>query len=263
MSLLVSLLIAGALVRDVSFPNSTGRRTGAYLVEPAKSAKPRPAVLFVHWLETDAPDSNRTQFLREAIPLADDGVTSLLIETMWSNPKWFFTRDSSRDVEESERQVRDLGRALDFLLQQPHVDPKRVSYVGHDFGAMYGMVLASRDNRVKAWALQAGTASFSDWFLFYPKREGAERQAFIEQLAPLDPAKHIASATPLLLQFGTKDQFVPEARAKLLIDAAREPKTVLWYEAGHPLTDRAVEDRLLWLRRQLSIARRPAASPRP
>lgn len=228
MNRLLGLLVAGALVRDVSFPNSTGGRTGAYLVEPAaKTAKNRPAILLVHWLETDAPDSNRTQFLPEAIPLADDGVTSLLIETMWSNPKWFLSRDSSRDVEESERQVRDLGTALDFLLKQPHVDPKRLAYVGYDFGAMYGMVLASRDKRVKAWALQAGTASFSDWFLYYPKREGANRQAFIDRLAPLDAVKHIADATLLLLQFGTKDPFVPAARANLLIDAAHEPKTVL------------------------------------
>ena len=245
-ALLVGLVLAGALVRDVSFPNSTGGRTGAYLVEPTNSKK-GPAVLFVHWLETGAPDSNKTQFLREAIPLAEEGVTSLLIDTMWSNPKWFFTRDSSRDLEESERQVNDLGKALDFLLKQPKVDLKRVAYVGHDFGAMYGMVLASRDKRVRWWAFQAATASFSDWFLFLPKREGADREAFIAKLAPLDPAKHIGNATPVLLQFGKKDQFVPEARAKVLIDAAQDPK-LLWYEAGHALNDIAVEDRLAWLR---------------
>ena len=248
--LLVGLAMAGALVRDVSFPNSKGERTGAYLVEPT-STKKGPAVLFVHWLETDAPDSNKTQFLREAIPLAEDGVTSLLIDTMWSNPKWFFTRDSARDFEESERQVRDLGMALDFLLKQPKVDPKRVAYVGHDFGAMYGMVLASRDRRVKWWAFQAATASFSDWFLFLPKREGADREAFIAKLAPLDPAKHIGSASPVLLQFGKKDPFVPEARAKVLVEAAKEPK-VLWYESGHGLTDKAVEDRLAWLRERFA-----------
>lgn len=256
MTLVVGLSMAAALVRDVSFPNSTGGRTGAYLVEPANlGPKKGPAVLFVHWLETDAPDSNRTQFLREAIPLADDGVTSLLIETMWSNPKWFFTRDSGRDFEESERQVKDLGKALDFLLKQPKVDPARVAYVGHDFGAMYGMVLASRDKRVKWWAFQAATASFTDWFLLLPKRDGADREAFIEKMAPLDPMKHIPSASPVLLQFATKDRFVPEARAKALIEAAREPKTVLWYDAGHGLTDKAVEDRLAWLRRQM-VARK-------
>ena len=261
MTLVLGLLVAGALVRDVSFPNSTGGRTGAYLVEPTWKGK-GPAVLFVHWLETDAPDSNRTQFLREAIPLAEDGVTSLLVETMWSNPKWFLTRDSARDVEESERQVRDLGKALDYLLANPKVDRARVAYVGHDFGAMYGMVLSSRDKRVKVWALQAGTASFSDWFLYYPKREGADRQAFIDKLAPLDPLKHVASATPLLLQFANNDPFVPEAKAKLLIEAAREPKTVLWYESGHPLTEKAVEDRLAWLRQQLGVDRTSTAGPR-
>jgi dienelactone hydrolase len=259
MTLLVSLLVASALVRDVSYPNSSGGKTGAYLVEPSsaqKGAKKGPAVLFVHWYDSDSQDSNRTQFLREAIPLADDGVTSLLIDTMWSDTKWFLSRDSSHDVEESERQVRDLGKALDYLLANPRVDAARVAYVGHDFGAMYGMVLASREKRVKAWAFQAGTASFSDWFLYYPKREGADRQAFIDKLAPLDPVKHIGAATPLLLQFATKDPYVPEAKAKLLMEAAQEPKTVLWYESGHPLTEKAVKDRLEWLRGQLGIVRK-------
>jgi len=256
MTLLLTLLVAQASVRDVSFPNSTGGRTAAYLVEPSSPKAPKgPGVLFVHWYETDAPDSNRSQFLREAIPLANDGVTSLLIDTMWSKPEWFLTRDSPKDFEESERQVRDLGKALDYLLANPKVDPGIIAYVGHDFGAMYGMVLSSRDKRVKAWAFQAATASFSDWFLYYPKREGADRQAVIDRLAPLDPVKHIPSASPVLLQFAKKDQFVSEAKAKLLVDAAKEPKRVMWYESGHALTMKATEDRLVWLRQQLGITR--------
>ena len=262
MSLLVSLLVAAALVRDVSFPNSTGGKTAAYLVEPSSpGAKKGPGVLFVHWYETDAPDSNRSQFLREAIPLAEDGVTSLLIDTMWSDPPWFLTRDSSHDFEQSEKQVRDLGKALDYLMANSKVDPAAVAYVGHDFGAMYGMVLASRDKRVKAWAFQAATASFSDWFLYYPKREGAAKQAVIDRLAPLDPVKHIGSASPVLLQFAKKDQFVTEEKAKQLIDAAHEPKRVIWYESGHALTMQASADRLIWLRQQLGIVRL-AAVPR-
>jgi hypothetical protein len=88
MTLLFTLLVTQALVRHVTFPNSTGGRTGAYLVEPSKGTVKRgPGLLFVHWYETDAPDSNRSQFLREAVPLASDGVTSLLIDTMWSKPE--------------------------------------------------------------------------------------------------------------------------------------------------------------------------------
>lgn len=108
---------------------------------------------------------------------------------MWSRPNWFRGRDAARDFENSEAQVFNLRQALDYLLARKDVDPKRVLYVGHDLGAMYGAVLAPRDKRVKAWALQSGTASFSDWFLYFPSKTGAERQAVFDWLAPFDPVK--------------------------------------------------------------------------
>jgi predicted esterase len=76
----------------------------------------------------------------------------------------------------------------------------------------------------------------------------------IDKLAPLDPAKHIGDAGPaVLLQFGRRDRHVPAARAKVLIEAAKEPKEVRWYDAGHALDEKAVEDRLRWLRSRLKV----------
>lgn len=247
-----------ARVREVSFPDSAGQPVAAWLVEPgARTGKTKHcAVLFAHWYDTEAGDSNRNQFLREALPLTNDGCVSLLVDTMWSKIPWFRSRDASKDFENSEKQVRDLAKALDYLLSQKNIDPSRVAYVGHDFGAMYGTVLAAREKRVKAWAFQAGTASFSDWYLFYPRREGAERQAVIDRLAPLDPVKHIPSASPLLLQFGKHDRYVPEAKARQLFEAAKDPKEIRWYEAGHALDEQAVTDRLAWLRKHLAIKAR-------
>ena len=78
----------GALVRDFTYLDPAGVRRAAYLVRPAEEGgKDLAAVLFVHWYETEAKDSNRTQFLKEAIQLAGRGVVSLLVETMWS-PAW-------------------------------------------------------------------------------------------------------------------------------------------------------------------------------
>ena len=243
-----------ARVRDIRFANSSGGRTAAWLVDsPLKSRKKHPGILFVHWYDTETGDSNRNQYLREALPLAKEGCVSLLVETMWSPLPWFKNRDASKDFENSEKQVRDLGLALDVLLQQRDIDTARIAYVGHDFGAMYGMVLASREKRVQYWALQAATALFSDWFLFYPSKQGADRQAVIDRLAPLGPLQHVSSASPVLLQFGKSDRFVPEPKAKQIIEAAREPKQVLWYDAGHALDDQAVIDRLAWLRRGLGL----------
>ncbi len=246
----------GVKVHDITFANTTGGRTAAYLVDSVKPGKSA-AILFVHWLEPSARDSNRTQFLNQAVELAKLGATSLLIETPWSDPEWFNRRDSSQDYAKSVQQVKELGRALDVLLAQRHIDHNRVAYVGHDFGMMYGAVLAGTERRVHVWAFQAGTTSVSDWFLLLPKRQGVDRERFIAELAPLDPVKYIgkAAGSPVLMQFGRSDPYVPEAKAKRFFEAAGEPKKILWYDAGHGLNQQAIDDRQAWLKQQLNLGR--------
>ena len=251
---LALLLLAAAQVEDVTFLNASGGSTAAYLVSPARRAK-SPAVLFVHWYDSETTNSNRTQFLGEAVTLAGQGVVSLLVDTMWSRIRWFPTRNPAEDSPNTRRQVEDLRRALGFLLARPGIDPTRVAFVGHDFGAMCGALLAGQDKRVSAWVLIAGTPSFSDWYLFGSKLAGEERQKVIDQLAPLDPVAHIASAapSPVLFQFGRTDRYVPEAKAKAFAEAARSPKQILWYDAGHALDEQAVTDRLAWLQTRLKL----------
>jgi dienelactone hydrolase len=48
----------------------------AFLVRPADAGSSHPAVLWLHWLGHNR--SNRTQFLAEAVRLAQQGVVSLL-----------------------------------------------------------------------------------------------------------------------------------------------------------------------------------------
>jgi dienelactone hydrolase len=245
----------GAVVLDITFAALDRKPTAAYVVRP-ESGESHAGVLFVHWYEPPSGNSNRTQFLGEAVTLASRGVVSLLVETMWSDPKWFPSRNRAEDYENSVKQAKALRRALDVLMAQPGVDPRRIAYVGHDFGAMFGATLASVESRVKAWALQAGTVSFSDWYLLGPKMEGEARDKFIAQLAPLDPVKHIGRArAPVLLQFGTSDRFVSEAKSREFFAAAAEPKKALWYDAGHGLNEQAVKDRIEWLAPQLAPPR--------
>lgn len=248
---------AEPLVEDVRIGG-----TRAYVVRPGNGTGnvtgKGPGILFVHWLEPRAPDSNRTQFLAQALELARDGVTSVLPETMWSDPEWFNRRDPARDYEASLEQVEKLRACLDWLLAQPAVDGERVGYVGHDFGMMYGLLLAKDERRVKAWALQAGTADFADWFLLGRARlPEADKRQVRERLAPLAPVKFIGLLrAPVLLQFGEQDPFVPRARAEQLANAAQSPKQVRYYRAGHGLNAEAVEDRMAWLRLTLGL---PAA----
>jgi dienelactone hydrolase len=245
-----------AVLRDISYAMlDTGVRNHATLVEPKSGAGgPRPAVLFVHWYGPPRPTSNRTQFIPDAVDLAASGVVSLLIDTPWSEPEFFKRRKREEDYARSVQQVKDIRRAVDVLLAQPNIDPARVAYVGHDFGAMYGVLEAANDARLRAFVFMAGAPSFSDWFLYGPAMAPDAREKFIAELAPLDPVRYLAKLqVPVLLQFATKDEHVPKARADLLVAAAREPKGVGWYTAGHELDVDATRDRLQWLRKQLKL----------
>jgi dienelactone hydrolase len=245
----------GVTLRDVTYAALDGSRNAATFVAKSESSGPRPAVLFVHWYGPPAPTSNRTQFIPDAVELAKGGAISLLIDTPWSRPEYFGERTREGDYARSVQQVKDLRRALDVLLAEPGIDPRRVAYVGHDFGAMYGALASAVDARVRAFVFMAGTQSFSDWFLYgKPKLEGEAKQTFVDELAPLDPIRFLPKlTTPILLQFADDDEHVSKARADALAAAAHEPKTVRTYHAKHELNEEATRDRLQWLKDQLEI----------
>jgi dienelactone hydrolase len=244
----------GIEVRDITFANTFGGRTAAYLVVPSTKGS-HPAALMAHWYAPEEQDSNRTQYLGQAIELAKLGVVSLLPETMWSEPKWFRTRKRDDDYDASIRSVKELRRELDLLMAQPGVDKNRVGLIGHDFGAMYGAILITADKRPTLYALQAFTNEMSHWYLYGPKMPEPDRTQFIRKLKPLDATEHLshASPAPVLLQFGTTDIHVSQQRAQASINATSEPKKVIWYEAGHGLNEQAVKDRMAWIKEQWKL----------
>ena len=242
-------------IDDISFASLEGGRTAAYLVIPPGRGKVAGA-LFVHWYDSESLLSNRKQFLNEAVELARHGLVSLLVSTPWSDPQWYQKRDVARDFENSVQEVRELRRALDVLAAQPRVDRNRMALVGHDFGAMYGILAAAAEKRVSVVAVQAFTGSFSDWFLYNQKQLALDaRQRVIDRLAPLDPVKFLGQlgSTPVLLQFADKDFYVPRDHAEALYAAVRGPKQILWYQAGHGLNNQASQDRQEWLRQALKL----------
>jgi dienelactone hydrolase len=233
-------------VRDITFSSAAGGRTPAYLVVPPK---PRGGILFVHWYEPPNPTSNRTQFLEEAVEMAQHGFAGLLPATLWSHPEWFRNRRREDDVANTGKQLKELQRAMDLLLSVPGVDAKRVAYVGHDFGAMFGAMMAGMDRRAKAYALQAGTSRFANWYLYGPKMPEPARSQFIRALAPLDPVTHMGRAAPaaVFLQFATRDFHVPHDVAEEFWQAASEPKSIVFYDSGHGMNETARRDRVAWL----------------
>lgn len=240
--------------RLFSFATPFGYRRVAQFIAPAHEP-PHAAILFVHWYEPESLDSNRTQFIGEASELARRGATCLLVETMWSDRDWFLKRTQADDERNSIQQVVELRIAMDLLFAHANVDARRFAYVGHDFGAMYGVLLGSVDPRPTHYVLMAGTPRFSDWYLYYPKLEGNARAQFIAQMQPFDPITHIAqiAPAPVLFQFATNDPHVPRERAQEFFDAAREPKELRWYDAGHGLNEHATRERIAWASEKLGL----------
>jgi dienelactone hydrolase len=245
----------GVEVRDITFASLSGRRTEAYLIVPPGKG-PFAGVLYVHWYEPPKPTSNRTQFLDEAVELARRGVVSVLPATMWSDPDWFRKRKREDDLKNSLAQTRELRRAFDLLLAQPGVDARRAAYAGHDFGAMFGAVIAGVDRRPVAYALQAGTTAFPNWYLFGPPMKEPARSEFVRSLAVLDGPANLRKAppsAPVFLQFATHDIFVSQDQADELWRAVRGPREISFYEAEHEMNDWARRDRVEWLAKVLRL----------
>lgn len=244
-------------IEDITFGSVAGNPLiQAYLVRPDSGSGPFAGVLFVHWFAP--PESSRAQFLGEAEALARRGTVSLLVTTFWSDEKRYQQRKWQTDFQNSVNQAKDLRRALDVLLAQPGVDPQRIGYVGHDYGAMFGALVAAVDPRAKAHVHIAGTARFSDWYLFgsatgVPK--GADLEGFLAQIGPIEPINAIGKAkASFFFQWGEKDHYT---RRKDFIDlylAAPDPKRMATYPSEHEMNEEIIRhDRTVWLAEQLSL----------
>jgi pimeloyl-ACP methyl ester carboxylesterase len=227
-------------------------RVEAYVVEPA-DGRVRAGILFLHWLGEHR--SDRTQFLSEARTCAELGVRAVLPagRLPWvPDPV-----DADTDIANLELEQRRLGVALDRLREGlPKGTP--LGLVGHDFGAMHGLVLASRKPRFKAAALIAATPRWGDWFLRFWKVDG-DRFEYLRRLSPYDPitaTRKLRGAT--LWQFSTRDFFIaPMSAIELARAAPRTPGTeprIEWYPADHAMRSaKARAARATFLRAELGL----------
>jgi dienelactone hydrolase len=206
----------------------------AVLLTPAATG-PGPAALLLHGYT-----SSKERMLDSiGRALLERGVASLGIDLPLHGER------ESRLEEESLRNPLVLARqyraalaecraALDFLGGRAEVDAARLAVVGYSLGAFLGVIVAAREPSVAAVVLAAGgdlptNSPFS---------------TLVRAIA--DPARAARDLRrPLLMIHGRHDRTVTPEQAKRLYAAAKEPKTLLWYDGGHwlprPMIDRAGE----------------------
>jgi dienelactone hydrolase len=255
---------------DVTYASPKGGRVTAFLLIP-DGPGPFAGILFGHW-----GPGNRTEFLPEATRYARAGAISLLIDYPWVRPTpW---RKSLKEIDDPEsdhavfvQAVIDLRRGLDLLASSPDVDPNRLAYIGHSFGAQWGAILSAIDPRLKGVVLIGGTPDQDAiWRDSQDPRAvelraeipKAKLDAYLRVCARTAAVRYVPQATvPLLFQFARFERYFDKPAMERYAKAAHEPKRVLWYDTGHELNDpQALEDRAAWLGEKIGL-RGPASAP--
>jgi pimeloyl-ACP methyl ester carboxylesterase len=210
---------------------------------PGRTAK-YPAIIFAHDY------GKKDEFLSEAMLLAQatPQALSLLVDAPAERPVgWrrnfnsLMENDNDRDIH--IQAVIDIRRGLDLLAARADVDPARIAYVGHGYGANWGAILGSIEPRFRAFVLIAGFPSFGelvgsddpDWAnMRYAL--GSDRVArYQSSISAVDPILFTRywKQTPVLLQFGRFDEFVSRESAERLANSIPGRPTALFYDAGH------------------------------
>lgn len=245
-----------ALVDDLVFDGPDGLEVEAYLVRPAASdgAGERAAGLLMwHWLDSEAPDGNRTQYLDEAAGLTAAGAVCLLPQGRfpWSQPPTGSDADGAAILAEAAR----LRAGLDLLAARDDVDGARLGVVGHDFGGMIAAVEAADEDRLKALVIVAATPRWADWFLpFWDIAE--DRIDYLRAMRPLDPIELIGRAAPatVLFQFGRSDFFIAAMSGLEFRASAPAGTELLPYDTGHDMRSPEIAaDRRAFLVRTLGL----------
>lgn len=261
-------LVDGATVIDLTYASPMGGRVPATLVIP-EGPGPFAGMIYQHGMP-----STRQALIDGAVLYAGMGAEVILIDAPFNRPEHRVSSPLALTEQDRREQIQiiiDLRRAVDLLLTRPEVDPQRLAYVGTSFGGAMGGLLAGVEDRLKAYVLQVGDGGLVT-HLTGPEdaQEWAEmpedtRQQWLAWMWPIEPIHYVGCAAPaeLLFQNGTTDAAVPPADALRYQRAGSEPKTILWYEAGHGLPWEALRDQAAWLSARIGISEYRSVPPSP
>ncbi len=246
----------GVEVASIAFNSPDGGAATGMLFDPVTRSSPRPGIVLMHGLP-----GNARQMTGYAQVLAQYGAVVIAIDAPFARRGGEPVRMSPEDRAEQIQLIKDLQRAVDVLRAQANVDDDRIAYLGISYGAAMGALFVGIERRLAAAALVVGDGGLVSHFTgpedvgFMAGLSCATRAAWFQSMAPVEPIRFLphASATPLLLQSGRSDNLVPPADARALHAAAPEPKTILWYDAGHGLNQQALFDRHDWLVERIGL----------
>jgi dienelactone hydrolase len=188
-----------------------------------------PAVVLLHGFTGQHVEDHRL-FVQFARRLAGAGLAALRVD-------FYGSGDSDGDFEECtvHTELADAVAALDWLTQQPGMDPDRIAILGLSLGGGVAALLAGQDSRVKAAVFWNAVALPGLHFIDIPTEDpfagvvGGLRLGpdFLPTFRALDIVGRLRRyAGPGLVIRGTADELVTQTEAETLCAALAEHGTL-------------------------------------
>ena len=251
-----------AAVRGCRFTGPRGGVLSFIVVTPTIRKPPFAGAIFQH-----GGGQSIWDYLSEALILARVGVVSIIPdappssdtkESRLNHLKLQEAKDHQAEIVITERRV------LDFLLQQPGVDSKRIAYIGHSYGGIAGGVLAGIEPRIAAFVLIGPLPSEArhiqenknpDWQTMRQSMSPEDFTRTLELLYDVDPDHFLPRAhVPILVQCARFDSDDNVRACPEVFNLAGGPKQLLWYDDDHSFTSlEGLRDRLGWLEKYLKL----------
>ncbi len=240
------------------------QKVTSILAVPKKGQNPYPAVVLL----AGSGGHKDSDYIRIAANmLSQMGIASVSLDAQYHGDRsrdqrtgdfHFIDKHTNRDA--WVQTVIDLRRSVDYLQTRTDIDPKRIGYLGFSQGGMVGGTFLGVEPRIAAAILAVPGAGMVEW----AKKSGrwvTEAGPALEQNANIvDPVHFIGSFSPrpLLILAATRDELIPKYATEALANAAKDPKEVIWYNAGHTLAEAiflAVRDIQAFFKKHLIPAR--------
>lgn len=209
----------------------------AILQLPASGARV-PGVLLLHGF------SSRKEQMAESIgrALLRRGVASLAIDLPLHGAREAGIESLSLQnpvalIQNWRLALREAHSAIDYMADQPAIDPRRLAIAGYSLGAYLAVMAAATNKRLRAVALAAGGDLPRDTPFAGIVRTIADPQRAVRALA----------GRPLLMVNGRADRTIRPEQARALFEAADEPKEIRWYDGGHWPPPPAIDTVANWL----------------
>ncbi len=245
--------VGQVIVQDIRVPVDGQPAVEAYLVRSSGDVRAgsQAGILWLHWLGQI--HSDRTEFLAEAIQMASHGVVSVLPQGTF--PYVVNPTGTDQDVKLIRAQLGAFRASLDALIDNRYVDRSRVAVVGHDYGAMYGALLAGEDQRVSAAVLATPDATWGHWFVkYWLGYTGEQERKYKALFTELEPVHHVSRLGDReLFQWAGQDIYVSEGVRKQFAQAAPLAKVDLYANSDHQLITQAQIDRDAFLEQVLVL----------